>query len=255
VARHRTLATGVGAAAVMAIVSLAAATVLLSRANEREREQKKRAEHNFALARAAVDQMLTEVASRELFDVPQMEPVRKRLLEKGARALPAVPRGGGGRPGRWPREAGRAYRRVGDIHALLGQSEQAQAAFAESIAIFARLVEEAPRSARLSRRPGQRFTTPAGLHMRARDAVRGAAKAHPARPWRCCEQLAADFPASASYRQQVAHSLNNLGVVLEELGGKEEAERSYRRAIALQQRLVDEFPATRRVSARPGPGT
>ena len=44
------------------------------------------AQRNFERARDAVDQLLTEVGEVELADVPQMEPVRKRLLAKAQRS-------------------------------------------------------------------------------------------------------------------------------------------------------------------------
>jgi serine/threonine protein kinase len=43
--------------------------------------QRTRAEANFARAQKAVDVLLTQVAEEDLLDVPNLEPVRKRLLE------------------------------------------------------------------------------------------------------------------------------------------------------------------------------
>jgi serine/threonine-protein kinase len=93
--RHRTLVTGTAAAVLMAIVLLTGATVLLTKANQRERlakeeanaqrdevqRQKERAEQNYQLARKAVDRYHTEVSENVLLREPGMEPLRKKLLE------------------------------------------------------------------------------------------------------------------------------------------------------------------------------
>src|SRR5207302_11398005 len=44
--------------------------------------ERARADGNLQKARDAVDQMLTEVGQKQLAKVPQMEPVRRALLEK-----------------------------------------------------------------------------------------------------------------------------------------------------------------------------
>src|SRR5205085_10100166 len=43
--------------------------------------QKKKAEHNYQLARQAVDRYHTEVSESVLLDEPGMQPLRKKLLE------------------------------------------------------------------------------------------------------------------------------------------------------------------------------
>src|SRR5262249_41495059 len=57
-----------------------------ARVNEEAAERQRRlAQENLKTALDAVHQMLTEVADKELADVPQMEPVRRALLEKALR--------------------------------------------------------------------------------------------------------------------------------------------------------------------------
>ena len=55
--------------------------------------------------------------------------------------------------------------------------------------------------------------------------------------------LAADFPAVPAYRQELAHSHNNLGILLADLGKRPEAEEQYRKALAIQEKLAADFPA------------
>jgi tetratricopeptide (TPR) repeat protein len=57
------------------------------------------------------------------------------------------------------------------------------------------------------------------------------------------EKLAAEFPAVPSYRQGLALSHNNLGILLRDTGRPREAEEAYRRALSLQQELAAGRPA------------
>jgi serine/threonine protein kinase len=55
------------------------------------------------------------------------------------------------------------------------------------------------------------------------------------------EQLAADFPNIAEYRQKLANSHNRLGIQLTELGREPAAETAFREAIAVRKRLAADF--------------
>src|SRR5262249_47338822 len=55
-------------------------------------------------------------------------------------------------------------------------------------------------------------------------------------------ELATDFPAVPEYRQEVAGSHNNLGVLLREQGRPVEATAAHRTALALEQKMVEDFP-------------
>jgi tetratricopeptide (TPR) repeat protein len=69
---------------------------------------------------------------------------------------------------------------------------------------------------------------------RARDGFAALATGYPA--------LATGFPAP-KYRQNLAKSHHNLGLVLSGLGNQPEAEEHYRKALAIQEKLLSEFPA------------
>jgi eukaryotic-like serine/threonine-protein kinase len=80
IGRHRTLVTGAAATVLVALVGLAITAVLLTAANERERQAKLRAEQNFKLARDAVDRYFTFVSTDVLLNEPGMQPLQKKLL-------------------------------------------------------------------------------------------------------------------------------------------------------------------------------
>jgi serine/threonine protein kinase/gas vesicle protein len=56
-------------------------------------------------------------------------------------------------------------------------------------------------------------------------------------------KLAADFPAVPRYRQELALSHDELGLMLTNLEKRPEAEQEYRQALALLEKLAAEFPA------------
>ena len=69
---------------------------------------------------------------------------------------------------------------------------------------------------------------------------------------RLWEKLAADFPAVPGYRQELARSHNNLGVLLADLGKRSEAEAEFRQALAIEGETGRRLPRRARVS--PGLG-
>jgi serine/threonine protein kinase/Tfp pilus assembly protein PilF len=58
-------------------------------------------------------------------------------------------------------------------------------------------------------------------------------------------ELAAAFPEAPPYRQELATSQNNLGVLLMSVGRLDEAEQAHRRALAVRERLAADFPTER----------
>ena len=100
-----------------------------------------RAEGWFQHARDAVDQMLTHLAEVELADVPQMEPVRKKMLEEALVFCQGFLKEK--RDDRSVRQqAGLAYRRLGDILELLGDYGVAEKAYRDANNLLGELAAE-----------------------------------------------------------------------------------------------------------------
>lgn len=85
--RHRAVAVAAVAGLMLAVVGLAVSTVLVAQeqtrtraAYESEAAQRARAEQSFRQARRAVD-LLFEVGAEEMADRPEMQPIRRKLLE------------------------------------------------------------------------------------------------------------------------------------------------------------------------------
>lgn len=87
-----------------------------------------RAEANYTLAREAVEKMLTRVGSEQLVGVPQMEHVRRELLEEALRFYEAFLRDRQADP-QLQLDVARAQLRVAGIYQMLNRHAEAEAAY------------------------------------------------------------------------------------------------------------------------------
>jgi eukaryotic-like serine/threonine-protein kinase len=110
--RHKTAVAATAALLLTAVVSLAIYSVLI----KRERD---RTERFYVLARGAVDEMLTQLGKEDLANVPQMEPVRARMLQKAKDFYEKLLTARAGDP-RAARDAALATVRLADIETLIG---------------------------------------------------------------------------------------------------------------------------------------
>jgi tetratricopeptide (TPR) repeat protein len=217
--------------------------------NERDRARKaeqqaddarQQAEANFQKALDAVDQMLTEVGRESLAHVPQMEPVRRALLEKALQFYQDFLQQKGS-DARLRFETGRAYQRVSDIYWRLGQKPEAVEACRQAIDILEKLEAEFPEGVDYRDQLGQCYRHLAfripwreeGGKEEAEAAFRQAITRH--------EQLVAHFPGEAAHRETLAYDYNTFAYFLV-LSRPLEAESTYYKAIALLEDLMADFP-------------
>jgi serine/threonine-protein kinase len=234
--RHRPAVAGGAALLLTAVVALSVSTVLISREAAREEQQRRLAELNFRRARDAVDQMLTEVAEVELADVPQMQPVRKTLLEKARgfyQGFLAEKRTDSG----IRREAARAHLRLGAIAEVLGDHVEAERAFHRGIELLDDLARDDPSSAEALRdlATGQddlaMLLRKSNRFREAESLLRSAIQLR--------EQLAKAHAGDAADRQSLADSRYHLAVLITRLQGRHpEDESAYREALAVDEALV-----------------
>jgi serine/threonine protein kinase len=111
-ARRNKIAIAVASAAVVMLIALVAGLAISNRLIAAQRAQ---AETNFQKALAAVDEMLTQVGQESLANIPQMEPVRRALLEKALLFYQGFLQERSDESN-VRLETGRAYRRVTDIY-------------------------------------------------------------------------------------------------------------------------------------------
>ena len=136
--KYKKVLATVGAFAALLVaataISIGLASWALAERNHAE-EQKQAAEANFKRALEAVDQMLTRVGEAQLLHVPQMEPVRRDLLQDALRFYQEFLRERGDNP-LVRSEAAKAYRRVGQIQVLLGQRDEGEEAYRQAVSCW-----------------------------------------------------------------------------------------------------------------------
>ncbi|MCR9200061.1 MAG: protein kinase [Planctomycetaceae bacterium] len=144
VRRHQTLAASLSALMLSAVIGLAVSTVLISSEQQRTEVARARAEANLSKAREAVRTMLTEVGDRQLEDVPQMGPLRQRLLQKALEFNQGFLKESNDPEVRL--EAGMAYGDVAKTQDLLGRPDEAMQAWQNGTQILQALHEEFPQN-------------------------------------------------------------------------------------------------------------
>jgi eukaryotic-like serine/threonine-protein kinase len=233
--RHKTLVSSAAALLLTGIVGLAVGTVLIKR-------EQARTESNFQMARRAVDQMLTELGQVELADVPQMEPVRKKMLGDSL-AFYQEFLAQRGKDLSIRQETGRASIRLGDILEMLGDYEGAERAYDGATALLGPLIIKYPKVVTYQR------DLATAQHNRGilekQEFQFEAAELDLGRARQIRKQLAIANPGLPEYQLDAQDSVYQLGAVLAKLSGRDqEAEQAYREVVAAERRLSSEHPTS-----------
>ena len=232
------------------MILLSVGVVVVGRERDRTETQRQiasanatRALHNLRLAQDAADGLLGEVAEVDLADIPQMEPVRQRLLEKARAGYQQFMVEEGDDPRvRWG--AVRAQVRLGDIQSLQGDNFTAEASYRTAAALLENLAKEDPSNVDIRRDLARALH---GLGIVLKDANRfqdGEAKLREA--VRLREDILRLPDATADDKQALADSRYQLGALLARRGAGTavdlEAFHAYMNAVAVQASLVKQFP-------------
>src|SRR5262249_24419857 len=179
---------------------------------------------NLQMAREAVDQMLTQVADKDLVNVPQMEPLRRVLLEKALLFYQRFLQGNPDDPA-IRLATGQAYQRIGGLYDLLGQSANAERTLQESIRLLEGLVTGSPQEPQYESSLATSYRTLAGvlIHLQQWQKAEQAARQAVVRT----RKLIAEFPEEAAYRHLLRNSLDPLAVALDGLRRYPEAEEAH----------------------------
>jgi serine/threonine protein kinase len=257
--RHRTLVASLAALLVTAVVGLALGIVFVN--NERARTdeqrqialgQKKFAEEqkqiavaneahalrNLRLAQDAADGLLSEVADVDLADIPQMEGVRKRLLEKARTGYAQFMAQKGDDPlVRWGAE--RSLVRMGDIQALLGENAKAESSYREAITELGALLKQEAANVDFQRDLARALH---GLGVVLKDANRfQPAEASLREAIKLRDEISTTPATSPDDLQALADSRYQLGAVLARRGAGKTEEAAYSAALEVQQGLVQQY--------------
>ncbi len=233
--RNRKTATWTAALMLTALATLSVASVWIARERDRAEANAAEALANFELARGAVDGLLIEVGDVNLAEVPQMEPIRKRLLDKAGASYRAFLDRHGDDPS-IRLGAGHALGRLGDILALNGEDAEATSAYERSLAILRPQAEaEADRDAR---RDLAHSLHGLGLARKSSNKLADAEQA-----LREAIRLREGLTTAPDDLRDLADSRYHLGALLARMGRRgTEQEASYRQAIATQEALASANP-------------
>jgi tetratricopeptide (TPR) repeat protein len=209
-------------------------------AQQREAEQRDKAERARDRTRQALDAMTSSMTGDSLTTQKAISEEQKKFLtevltyyrefagEKGDDELSRA------------RTAEEAYR-VGFIESRLGRKEEAVTAFLQARDGYAELAAEFPAvpQYRISLARSHNFL---GMMLadlgKPREAERQFRQALDLQ-----EKLTAEFLAVPQHQQFLARIHNNLGGLMYRLGKQSEAEKHFRQALALREKLITEFPA------------
>jgi tetratricopeptide (TPR) repeat protein/tRNA A-37 threonylcarbamoyl transferase component Bud32 len=243
-ARRAPLAAALLGAFLMALASgLTAAGVLWWRAEanlSEARRQYSRAEESARDARAAVEQMLSEVGEERLKNIPEMEPVRRALLEKAAVFYEKFLQERGDDPA-VREEAARSYGRVGLINQQLGHLQESEAAYQQSIALKRQLVEGSPDEPRYRQSLAATYFSGLGhlyLHSQQYDKAEAPLRAG----LEILESLTAEYPLVAEYQIDLADCYNNLASLYLEMRQLDRAEKAHRESLTMRDQLARTHP-------------
>jgi serine/threonine-protein kinase len=205
----------------------------VARANER------RAYANLEQACQAVDGMLSEVGYTQLRDVPHMEPVRRRLLEKALTFYQDFIKQRSDDPVLRQRLA-RGHWRVGDIFQELDRNSEAEQAYRRALVLFAALETDFPGV------PDHRRDV-AGVNNNLATLLKNLGQgAEAERAFRQAigrmEKLVEAFPREPDHRRELSLSEGSLANLLKGSGRAGEAERAYLRSLGQAERLAADFP-------------
>jgi serine/threonine protein kinase len=222
--------------AVGLVVVMGVALVSIIKAESRTRVQRDIAVLQQQLARDAVDQMLTEVGQQQLQDVPQMELVRRNLLNKALgfylRFLEEQPDDPSVRV-----ETAQAYHRVGEITNSLGQDLEAENAYRQAIVVFKQLVSEFPDESEYRQRLAGSQNFLGELYRNRGDSAQAEEQyLHAQHRQRF---LVKNAPRDSTYRQELARTSYNLGLLYLSIARPEDARNAYDNAIEELQTLVE----------------
>ena len=232
--RHRTAVSAAAALLITAVVALGIASILVGRERDEARRQGRQ-------ARKAVDENYTRVAEGWLAD--RLDPLQRQFLEQALvyyRDFAGPDEG----DNTLRQDRGRAHLRLGDVQRKLGQHDKARVAYAQAIAIFARLSADEPAVA-----ADRDYLAEATYRLGTERAILGQtadldeAARFFGKAIQLQEPLVADFPSTAR-EIALGRTLGSMADLDRIKGQPDDAEAAYRRAIAVLERASAAEPAS-----------
>jgi eukaryotic-like serine/threonine-protein kinase len=250
VRRHPAMAAMAGSAAVAALtlaVVIGLANIRLQHERDRAESRRREAVANLRKAREAVDRMLTRVSEERLKDIPQVELVRRALLEDALEFYRDFARQAQDDP-EVLFETSQAFGRLAVTYFTLGRVDEVERCYREALAIQQKLTESLPDVPQYRRALAESYMSLSKVwrdfdrYVEAEDALRRAIA--------LLESLAATDPSEPRYLEGRATAYNLRATVHEDVGRLPEAEADYRRSLGQYDDLAARFPNVQRYRIR-----
>ena len=224
------------------------------------RQQTRLAENNLQLARRAVDESLSSAGreeEREGGDLPQVEQLRKELLDKAETFYSLFAGSNSTNPNLRSDEA-RAHSRLGDINRLMGKDKEAIQEYNKSVDQFEFLARQYPtqpefRQALAYSHNWLGETIRGALDKRSNLGSSSDAEKEYSEAIRLQEQLHEEKPDNGLYRQELARTYYNRGIIRYGMHADDGMRSDFRKAIELLEPLVSKNHIAVDTSENPDP--
>jgi serine/threonine protein kinase len=246
--RHRSVVWATVLLLVMALLGSGVATLLIARERDSANANYQIAKDNLDIAYEILSHSVA-IAEKRLAREKVLTPEDRNFLEETLAFYVRIAHQNSRDPS-VPLKTTEAYRQVASIHELLGQPEQALAAFKEALAVSLKLAGEAPRDSAYRQNVARSYASLGGVHETSLRSGRRSELEHAyAEALRIQEQLIQEFPANLDYQHDLGLTYNRLGFMRlygdTAKGGAallEEAEWPVRRALEIRENLVAAKP-------------
>jgi serine/threonine protein kinase/tetratricopeptide (TPR) repeat protein len=242
-ARRRPAMATLAAASLLATLIVAAQflgySAALARKNVALGEALQQANHDFRLARIAVDEYATKVSQDKRLLAHDLEDLRKELLRLPVGFYKEFVTQRAGDPD-VQEEHAKAFRRLALLNKELGSQQEALEELRAAAAICKKLVHDHPDDVHYQDQLAASLNNLAAVYMDIREAnlaEEAFQEVHNIR-----QQLALTDPTAPEYQAFLSDSYTNLALLFQETGRYEPAESANRQARDLLAKLVQEHP-------------
>jgi serine/threonine protein kinase len=251
VRRHQAVVVMAGVATVMVLLTVIVALVVgilqVKAEQERTAFQRQRAEESYRLAREALAECVKRITDDPRLTAGELEDLRRVVWQAETLFFQKFVELHGDEPD-FQEERGNTYLELGNVTAKLGTRMDAIAAYQEALRIFTDLVRDHREVSRyralLARSHCKLGVMYRGIGRRA-EAVQAYQEALALQ-----KVLVADDPFHSQYQYDLAFTYGNLAVAYQEMaildqepGRREEAEKAYLDVVALGRNLIHDHPA------------
>jgi serine/threonine protein kinase len=238
--RHRTLARLAVGFLILAVILLAASSWMIWSANQKTKSALARVDARNRWARQAINDMYEELSEKWLAQFPIVTESQREVLRKAMVYYEKLAHEQSTDPDE-RLETGIAYRRLGELHDVFGQPEEAHAKYERAVAIIEELTKEYPADVRFCQELARSYRVLGwkfAVNHRYQEAEKRLRLAYS-----YFANLANRFPESDQHQHSLADTQLVLGGIFEVTCPGHQAEEMISRAVRIYENLAKRYPA------------